>query len=217
MRKGWFGFLAALASAALSAWAYGRLPERIPTHWNIQGQPDGWSSRLFGATLMPAMTLAMVLLFLALPRIDPLRRNYALHGGTYWTIANSVFLLLFGVHVATLGWSLGWRVRIEQWIPFGVGVLFIVIGNVMSRMRPNWFVGIRTPWTLSSETVWRKTHRLGGYTFVVCGFLIAAAGLVREPWAVPVLVAASVAAAVTPVVYSYVVWRREQAPTSSRV
>ena len=113
----------------------------------------------------------------------------------------------------TLGWSLGWRIRIEQWVSVGVGALFVVIGNVMSRVRPNWFVGIRTPWTLSSEGVWRKTHRLGGYLFVGCGLLTAAAGVVRARWSVPVLVAGAVTTAVTSVVYSYLAWRREQAPT----
>jgi uncharacterized membrane protein len=210
MRRIGFGLLAWVAATAFSAWAYSRLPARVVTHWGLNGQPNGWSSRAFAVALMPAMMLALLLVFQALPRIDPLRRNYELHGGTYWTVVNAVFAVLAGVHLLTLGVNLGWPIRIETWVPLAVGLLFVVIGNLMSRMRPNWFMGIRTPWTLSSENVWRKTHRLGGYLFVAAGFVVAALGLVRAPWALAVLIGVALLAALIPVVYSYVLWRREQ-------
>ena len=212
MRKGLFGLLMALAAAGFSAWAWARLPDRVISHWNAQGQPDGWSSRLFLAALMPALMAGLALLFLALPRIDPLRRNYELHGGTYWTIVNVVFLVLAGIHVVTLGANMGWNVRIEQWVPIAVGILFIVIGNLMSRIRPNWFMGIRTPWTLSSEVVWRKTHRLGGYLFVAAGICIAAVAVGDPRWGVAAAIAGAGVAAVVPIVYSYLLWRRQTSP-----
>ncbi len=210
MRKMVPALIALAATTAFSVWAYFRLPARVVTHWNMSGQPDGWSSPLLAAALIPAIMALLVPVFLALPRIDPLRKNYELHASTYWAIVNTLLLFMAGVQALTIGANLGWRVRIEQWVPFAVGALFVVIGNLMSRMRPNWFMGIRTPWTLSSEKVWRKTHRLGGYLFVLAGLMIATLGVIRARWVMVTLIIAVAIVALVPIVYSYLLWRREQ-------
>jgi uncharacterized membrane protein len=103
----------------------------------------------------------------------------------------------------------------ERVLPVGIGVLFIVIGNLLPRARPNWFVGIRTPWTLSSDRVWEKTHRFGGQVFVGGGILMLLSGLVLAQWAhVAVFIIIALCAA-SVLVYSYVEWKREQNPVGA--
>ena len=202
--------LAAIAAAlAFGLWARERLPAEVVTHWGLDGQPDGWSSRGSAVLMLPALGAALAAMFVVLPRIDPRRESYELHGRTYWLLANATLVFLSAVHVAAVGVNLGWPIRIEMLTGIGVGALFMLIGNLMTRMRPNWFMGIRTPWTLSSETVWRKTHRVGGYTFVAAGAAMAIAGAVRSS-AVGIVAMVSVGiAAIVPLAYSYFAWRAE--------
>ena len=209
MRKVIPGLLVLAASLAFGLWAWGRLPAEVATHWNLSGEPDGWSSRTTGVLLTPGIGLGLALLLTVFPRIDPRRESYALHGPTYWTVANASLVFLGAVHAAMIGYNLGWPLRMDMLVGVGAGALFILLGNLMTRMRPNWFMGIRTPWTLSSEQVWRKTHRVGGYGFVAAGVVMAAAGLLRSgAFAVIALVTVG-AAAIVPIVYSYFAWRDE--------
>ena len=210
MRKMIPGLVALAAAMAFGIWALPDLPAQVASHWGLSGKPDGWSSKETLVYLLPLFGAVMALLLAFVPRIDPRRESFALHGSTYWTVANAVVIVLAGVHVALIAYNLGWPVRINQVVGIAVGGLFILIGNLMTRMRPNWFMGIRTPWTLSSDTVWRKTHRVGGYAFVLAGCLLVAMGFVQPAWFAGVLIAAAIGAAVVPVVYSYMVWRGEQ-------
>ena len=117
-----------------------------------------------------------------------------------------------------LGKALGWNINMSRVASVGVGGLFIVMGNLMSRVRPSWFMGIRTPWTLSSDTVWRKTHRFAGVAFVIAGLCFLASAILNSAWTQYGAVGAAIAAALSSVVYSYLVWRREQdqaAPTAT--
>lgn len=217
MRKVIPGLVALAAALAFGIWALPGLPEQVASHWGLSGEPDGWSSKQTLVYLLPLFGVGLALLLTVLPRVDPRRASYEMHGGTYWTIANAALIVLSGVHAAIIGYNLGWPVRIDQVTAIGVGGLFILIGNLMTRMRPNWFIGIRTPWTLSSDTVWRKTHRVGGYAFVIAGVLIVAMGFVRPAWFAGVLIAAAGVAAIVPVVYSCILWRGEQEATRSSV
>src|SRR3989442_539021 len=169
MRNRWLGFVVAAGALALGVWAWPRLPARVPTHWNIHGVPDGYSSRLVAVLLMPGIVLALNGLFRILPLLDPRRVNYEKFQDTYWLIANALALFLLGTHVLVMVNGLGYPVAMSRLMPVGVGLLFIVLGNSLTRVQPTWFVGIRTPWTLSSDTVWRRTHRTGGFPFVMPG------------------------------------------------
>jgi uncharacterized membrane protein len=111
--------------------------------------------------------------------------------------------------------ALGYPVAMQRVVPVGIGVLFVVMGNLLPRARPNWFVGIRTPWTLSSDRVWEKTHRLGGHLFVAAGILIVLAALVMEHWAHVVLITVVLLCTAGVFIYSYVEWKREQNPASA--
>jgi len=216
MRKLLPAIAAVIVALAFSVWALPQLPDRMATHWGLSGQPDGWSSRAFAAFLLPAVMAAMTIIFAFLPRIDPLRRNYEIHGSTYWTLVNSVVVFEVLIHLAVLGRGLGWPIPMDRVTPAGVGALFVLMGNLMTRMRPNWFMGIRTPWTLSSERVWRKTHRIGGYAFMAGGLLLILIALVSGTRIVPVLIGVVVVVVLWPVVYSYLEWRREQEEGGAR-
>jgi uncharacterized membrane protein len=210
MRSRWPApaILAAMWLFALGV--YARLPERIPTHWNLSGQVDGWSGRLAGAFLGPlAASALLALLWGVAPRMDPRRANIARFGGELNLIGNVLTLFLAFFHGMTLGGALGWRVDATTAMPAALGLLFVVIGNYLPRLRSNWWMGIRTPWTMDSERVWRETHRVGGRTFVAGGLLAAAAALLPGPARTWVSLAALGTATLIPVVYSYLAYRRE--------
>ena len=210
MRKLIPGVVVLLAAAGFSVWAYPHLPTVVATHFDLDGAPNGWSSPLMAALFVPALGLVLAALFTMLPRIDPRRANYALFTPTYWTVVNAVLILLAAIHVLLLGKAMGWAVDMSKVAALGVGGLFILLGNLMSRIRPNWFMGIRTPWTLSSDSVWRKTHRFGGAAFAIAGVCIAASALVTAPWARYGSFGMAAVAALGSVIYSYVIWKREQ-------
>jgi len=210
MRSRWFGVGVAGLAAAVSVWAYPRLPETVVTHWNLRGVPDGYSSRFWAVAVMPIIMLAMTGLFSVLPKMDPRRENYAKFLDSYWLIANAILVFMGVAHVLILANGLGYTVQVDRLLPLGVGLLFAFLGNYLTRIEPNWFIGIRTPWTLSSETVWRKTHRTGGWLFVIGGIVIAAGAFAPRSAFMPLFVCTIVVVALIPVVQSYVLWKRER-------
>ncbi len=191
-------------------WAWPQLPPRIATHFNLAGQPDGWSPRLVGALLLPGLGALLLLLFSALPRMDPLRRNFPANEPVWWLLCMGIMAVLAAVQLLILGSALGWALDASVVVGMSVGGLFILLGTQLRRTRPSWFLGIRTPWTLSSEEVWRRTHSLGGILFVLAGFGIMGAGLVRTRAVLAVAVALGLVAVLVPVGYSWVLWRREE-------
>jgi uncharacterized membrane protein len=195
----------------LALWAYPRLPAQIPSHWNMEGEVNGWSGR-WVVFLPPLMGLVLLVLMPLLRRIDPRREHYARFEPTFWLVINVIVAFMFVPHVLTIGTALGWPLPAgDRMMIGGVGLLFILLGNYMPRMKSNWWMGIRTPWTLSSESVWRSTHRLGGRTFVLGGVLMLASLALPAQARVGALIAAVVLSALVPAVWSYVAWRREQA------
>jgi uncharacterized membrane protein len=190
--------------------AYPSLPDRIVTHWGIDGQPDGWSSRAFGAFLIPVMTLGTLLLMRVLPQLDPRRENYEKFRGTFDTLIVAIIAFLVALHIAVITSALGWPVPVDRVVWLGTAALFVVIGNLLPRARPNWFVGIRTPWTLSSDRVWERTHRVGGRIMVAGGIVIAALGFLSPRAAFWGVVATAVAISLGAIGYSYLLWRGER-------
>ena len=210
MKTRWLGLVFAFVTLVFSAVVFNRLPEQVPTHFNLQGQPDDWTSRTFAAFMIPGMAILMVVLFNMFPRISPRRQNLVRFEDTYWLIANAAIAFICVLHVLILGRALGWPVDITSATLLGVGVMFMIIGNVLPRTRSNWWMGIRTPWTMESENVWRATHRLAGKTFMVGGAFTVVAALLPlslRPW---VAIGALAIAGFIPVIFSYLYWRREK-------
>lgn len=215
MRKIAIGIGAVLIAWVFSVWAYPSLPDRVATHWGISGRADGWSPKSVLVVVFPAVMLGLGLLLTLFPRIDPRRKEVAAHAPTYWLLVNVIMVFMAGIQILLVGVNLGWPLRIPMLVPLGVGLLLMIIGNLMPRMRPNWFMGIRTPWTLASEQVWRKTHRLGGYCFMLMGVLMVAVGFVATPSRFPYMIGGVIVLAIIPLVYSYFAWRREREATPS--
>jgi uncharacterized membrane protein len=214
MRK-WIPLLIVVAAFIASAVVFPKLPETMPTHFDMSGQPNGWSSRLFGAWVMPLFLVFMWGLVRVLPAIDPRGSNYAKFGGAFDGIIVSIMLFMLGMHIIILRAALGYPVAMERVLPIGLGILFIAIGNLLPRARPNWFIGIRTPWTLSSDRVWEKTHRFGGHVFVGAGILMVLSAMVTAPWAAVLLFTIIVLCTASVLIYSYVEWKREQTPAGA--
>lgn len=215
MRK-WIPVLIIAAALIASAVVYPDLPDRMPTHWNLSGEPDGWSSRAWGAWLIPFMIAVVWGLTRLLPAIDPRKANYAKFAGAFEGIILSVMLFMLVLHGLILRAALGHPVAMDRVMPAGIGVLFIVIGNLLPRARPNWFVGIRTPWTLSSDRVWEKTHRIGGRLFVAGGIVIALSTFLGTNWSQGVLIGVVIACSLGAVAYSYLEWRKEKDASTAR-
>lgn len=215
MRSRWFGLVVAAIAIAISIWAYPQMPPTVATHWSLTGTPDGFSSRLVAVLIIPAVILVMMGLFNVLPKLDPRGANYAKFFGTYWLICNTVIAFMIIAHAMIIASGIGFPIRIDRLMPVGIGLLFIVLGNYLTRVEPNWFVGIRTPWTLSSDTVWRRTHRTGGYLMVLGGLLVASCAVLPHGAFIPVLIVAILVMAVIPIVQSYVLWKRERGAGST--
>jgi uncharacterized membrane protein len=185
------------------------LPERIPTHWGISGEVDGWSNRWPGAFIMPAAGLALWLLLPVLRKLDPRRANYERFDETFWLVLNLLLVFFAVMHVLTLGAALGLVGDVTRWVVALLGLMMVVLGNYLPRVRSNWWMGVRTPWTLENERVWRETHRLAGRTFMAGGLVAMLAALLPPATRFWVGMGALMVGAMVPVVYSYVLWRRE--------
>ncbi len=208
--KAAIGWIAAIfvLMAAVTAAAYPHLPAVMTTHWGANGQPNGTMSRFWGAWLVPLLAVGVTALLWLVPSIDPRRRNYAAFRTTYNAFVVGMVAFLAYADFTTLAWNLGYRLPVGKTLAPALGAIFIAVGVLLRKARPNWFVGIRTPWTLSSATVWQKTHRLAAPAFIASG-AVCVLGVLWEPlmWAGVGLV---MAAAVGVSAYSYFAYEAEQ-------
>ncbi|HWK88819.1 MAG TPA: SdpI family protein [Longimicrobium sp.] len=211
MKSRWLGPTLVAVMWITAAVIYGRLPDRIPTHWNAAGQVDGYAGRLEGAFLSPAIATATLALMYVLRRIDPRRDNVRRFAGEWVLIVNLIILFLAFLQGATMAYALGVEMDVTGVTLAAAGLMMAVLGNFMPRIRSNWYMGIRTPWTLDNERVWRATHRVGGVTFVIGGLGIFAAAWLPEQARTWVMTASIAFAAGIPLVYSYVAYRRDAA------
>lgn len=209
MRKGEIIIVGiALLSFAIGVYYYPRMPEQMASHWNAKGQVDDYLPRSWGVFLIPAVLVGLALLFLAIPRVDPLRENIEKFRKYYDGFVILFMLFMIFVYFQTILWSIGIKISPNAYIPIAAGLLFVGSGILIEKTRRNWFIGIRTPWTLSSDEVWDKTHRMGGKLFKIAG-VIAMVGIFFQSYAVFfVLIPALLVAAYT-VVYSYLEYRKE--------
>ncbi len=201
-----------LALAWAAGWYfYTHFPAVVVSHWNFNGVPDGWSGKAANALGIPGLLTGMYLLFTFLPLIDPRKNRYPEFIGVYRKFKNLILLVLFTVMMATGLYNLGYNIKIQFVVPTVIGLLLIVIGNYMGKIKPNWFMGIRTPWTMSSENVWNKTHRVGGYLFILFGLLVILAPLLPKTYGLAVFLAGAVFMVLGTFGYSYWVYRKEMA------
>lgn len=204
------GLILIVAATLAGLLLWNRLPDPMASHWNINDRVDGYTSRVTGVLMLPLMTLGLFLLFLAIPSIDPLKANIAQFRGAFNLFI--VFLVAFMVYLygLTLAWNLGYTgFRMSGAMLPAIGLLFIFIGFMMRQARRNFFIGIRTPWTLSSDRVWNETHRLGAVLFIISGALAVVGGFFGGTTAFWLMFAPIIATTVFLLVYSYVLYQRE--------
>lgn len=199
---------------AVAAWVWPYLPERLPVHWNIKGEVDAYGGKFVGLLLLPLTVASLYVMLLALPRFDPGRRNYENFGTAFTIIRLSVVLFMALLYAAVVLAAFGCKINMTSVVMPAVGVLFIVLGNFMGKIRPNWFIGVRTPWTLSSKLSWDKTHRLAGWLFILMGLLMAVVGYVQTTWMLVAMLIFDGACLAWMVIYSYLVYRSDPNRTS---
>jgi uncharacterized membrane protein len=198
--------LALLAAAVL----WNQLPDQMASHWNTYDQVDGYISKFWGVFLMPLITLGMLVLFLVLPGIDPLKANIAQFRESFNLFIVLIVAFMLYIHGLTLAWSLGYQdfKMSTAMLPF-MGVLFIAIGFMLRKAKRNFFIGIRTPWTLSSDSVWDKTHQLGSVLFMASGAFAIIGGVFGGTTAFWLMFVPLIGSSLFLVIYSYVLYRAE--------
>jgi uncharacterized membrane protein len=189
---------------------WNQLPDQMASHWNANDQVDGYMSKFWGVFLLPLMTLGMFALFMAVPNIDPLKANIAQFRETFNLFIVLIIAFMLYVYGLTLAWNLGYQDfnMSAAMLPF-MGVLFIAIGFMLRKAKRNFFIGIRTPWTLSSDTVWDKTHQLGSILFMASGAFAIIGGFFGGMEAFWLMFIPLIASSIFLVIYSYVLYRDE--------
>ncbi len=195
-------------SFALSALLYLWLPDQIPGHWNAAGEVDRMMGKGWGAFLLPLMMLGLYGVFRIIPALSP--KDYAIEAGNtgFVAIRVAVFALLAVLNLLILLSGLGVAIAMDSAVSIGVGTLFVVLGFFLNRLPRNFYVGIRTPWAIVDEDNWTRTHRLGRWFFILGGLAIIASGLMGG--SIYLVVAAALAAAFGPMVYSFLIYREQQ-------
>jgi len=198
--------IAIIAGAVL----WNQLPDQMASHWDINDQVNGTMPKFWGVFLMPLITLGMLVLFLVIPSIDPLKANIAKFRESFNLFIVLIIAFMLYIHGLTLAWSLGYQDfnMSTAMLPF-MGVLFIATGYMLRKAKRNFFIGIRTPWTLSSDSVWDKTHQLGSILFMVSGAFAIIGGLFGGMTAFWLMFVPLIGSTIFLVIYSYVLYRNE--------
>ncbi len=182
--------------------SYSYMPDMIPMHWNAQGEIDGYMGKLWGLFMLPIISLGLFALFLVIPKLDPRRSNLESFKEYYQGIILMIVGFLFYIYILTILAAIGYKFNMVQAMSLSFAVLFYYMGIVLKKTKSNFFVGIRTPWTLSDEKVWEKTHDLGGKLFKVSG-IIAFFGVLFKEVAIFLMIIPTIVASIFIYIYSY--------------
>lgn len=211
LKREWILWIIVLLPVILYLILRTSLPARIPSHYNAAGKADAWMSpAAFLLTLVP-VNLLLYVVFLVLPRLDPRRNNYFLFTPTYYYLRLAVHLFLSAIFCFILVSAAGWKLNVIRLTGLCVMLLFVVLGLCIRHVRPTWFIGIRTPWTLKNVTVWRKTHEAGGRWMLILGILGAILVLVLPVQAGKnVILPVILLGVLGPALYSFVLYKKIQ-------
>ncbi|MDF2656757.1 MAG: putative integral rane protein [Bacillota bacterium] len=208
LKKEWPLLILLVIPVIAAVFLYPHMPDQVPIHWNINGEVDNYGSRLFGTFFLPILNLFLYAMFLIMPTFDPKRVNYSKFESSYNVIRYSIHLLFLFLFVVTAAAALGYDVNIGKWVPAGICIMFIIFGNIMGRVRHNYFVGFKFPWTLANEEVWKKTHQAGAKAMVLGGIGALIGVLVTKGTLSFILMMAGIFIPVAFItVYSYLLYR----------
>jgi len=198
-----------LIGFAMSIAFYNQLPEEIITHWNVAGEPNGYMSKEVGLFLLPVIGLIITAVLLAIPLIDPLKKNIQ----EFIKYYNLFILIILGfflyIHAITILANLGYNINIGQLLSPAIGILFFFVGVLIGHVKKNYTIGIRTPWTLASEKVWDSTHDKGKTLFKASG-VICFFGLVIPDYAFWFIIIPIIVSVTYLFIYSYLEFRNEE-------
>jgi len=196
-----------LVILAIGWYFYPQLPDLVPSHWNVYGEIDGWMSKTFAVYFFPGLILFLYLLLSVVPLMDPLKVNIELFAHLYFWF-KVVFVLFMGaLYLMTIYAGLGNYVDVGRYVMWGVAALFLLLGLMMPKIKKNYTIGIRLPWTLHSEAVWNKTHQFGGKLFIALATLMAVVSFIKGVYAFWILIGGILVMLVALTGYSYWQWR----------
>ena len=200
-------FIISVISFAGICAVYSYLPEQIPLHWNAAGEIDNYGAK-WNIFWMAALPVVMTLFFEILPKIDPRKDSYQKHSGAFSWITWITVILFIVISWITVAVSKGMNLNMSRIILIILGISFLGMGNFMGQLRQNYFVGIRTPWTLSNEIIWKKTHRRGAVVFALMGLMLLISILLPAEYLVAVILTVTLGGSVYVVLYSYLLFRK---------
>ncbi len=199
--------LALITPIIFSILVYRQLPDILITHWGIDGTANGYSQKLIGVSLLPIISIVFFLVAQIIPKVDPNKINIAKFRSAFDSFVGALLWFLAYVHVLSLTWNLGYNFDFVQLLTPAFSALFLVTSNVLTKVKQNWFIGIRTPWTMSSEIVWNKTHALGAKLFKVVAF-VTLIGVIFPKLSFYFLMIPVISVAIYTVGYSYFLYSK---------
>jgi len=198
-----------LISIAVGIYFYPKMPSKMASHWNINGEVNGYMPRFWALFMMPIISVVMFLMFIIIPKIDPLKKNVKKFRKYFDAFIVLMIVFLMYLHFLTLAWNLGYKFSMNLMIPPAIGILFYYCGILIEKSKRNWFIGIRTPWTLSSDIIWNKTHKLGSKLFKLAG-IITFLSIIIPKYSFWIMIITILAASFWPVIYSYVIYQKSK-------
>jgi len=204
-----------ILSVVSSFYFYSKFPSTVATHWNFRGEVDGYSSSFVGAFMLPILLIVFYFAMLYSPELDPKKDRYEDFENVYRWFRIVFLIVMFAIYIITSLYNLGYNIDIKVWIPTLIGAMMIFLGNYMGKIKNNYFFGIKTPWTLSSENIWNKTHRFGGYAFIIFGILIIISPFLSEKLGMIAFFSGILLVTVGTFAYSYILYRKENRKNKS--
>ncbi|WP_416654968.1 SdpI family protein [Bacillus amyloliquefaciens] len=203
-------FSAGLIVLTVLTWAftYSSLPENLAIHWGLNGSANDYQAKANAMMMLIGIMIILYILMVIIPKIDP-KNNYKTFIRPYMAIFNTVFAVMFVINLMIILTGLGYDLPISYLGSFVVGVIFMVFGNFIQIVKPNFFLGIRTPWTLSSEKVWKDTHRVSSKLFVLAGIIMMLSAFFPPVYRISAIFIAAIGCIIFSVLSSYIVYQRQ--------
>jgi len=202
-------FIAAIP-IILTILLYNKLPDQIPMHWDIQGQVNRYGNKT-ESFITACIPLLIVILMQGVPLIDPKKRNYEKFIGSYYNFQLMFAIIMGALHLLTLSTAMGYEfVKVDSGVKLLIAILFTIIGNMMPKFKHNYFIGIKTPWTLASEEVWFATHRMGGKLWFYGGLAMIVLSFISGPVSGGIYFSVILGTSLIMFIYSYLVFRKLQ-------
>lgn len=198
-----------LSSFLAGAYFYPQLPDQMASHWGINGEVNGYMSKFWGAFMLPIILVIIALLLIFIPKIDPMKANILKFKNYFENFIILIVSFMCYIYALTLIYNLGYQINLTLLMIPALSMLFYYTGILVEKAEPNWTIGIRTPWTLSNENVWRKTHQLSGKLFKAAA-LIGLLGLIFPACAFWFVLLPIITATIYTFIYSYLEYRKEQ-------